>query len=121
MEKIIVIDDEAVVRETITEMLQRAGYEVWAAADGGEGIDLFREKNVDLVITDMVMPHMGGKALMRELRRRHPGQKGLIITGYALREDLEELRGEGIMDTVPKPFDAETLAKVVRRALDEDR
>ena len=121
-ETIMLVEDENDLREVGREILEGLGYRVLAAAHGREALEVFRSaEGVDLVITDMVMPHMGGKALMRELRRQHPGQKGLIISGYALKEDLEELRREGITDTVPKPFDAETLARVVRRALDEDR
>jgi len=68
----------------------------------------------------MVMPEMGGQELMRELRKANPHLKAVVITGYALEEDLRELRGEGIMDVIHKPFDLSTLQEVVRHALDGD-
>ena len=73
---------------------------------------------MDLVLTDMVMPEMGGRELMRELRKTDPRVKGVVITGYALEDDLRELREEGILDVVHKPFDLGTLEEAVRRALD---
>ena len=120
-ETILLVEDEDGLREVGQEILESLGYQVLTAADGREALAVFQSAGgVDLVITDMVMPQMGGNALMQELRRQHPGQKGLIITGYALKEDLAALRDAGIVDSVPKPFDVETLARVVRRALDED-
>jgi two-component system cell cycle sensor histidine kinase/response regulator CckA len=75
-------------------------------------------EKVDLVITDVMMPGMGGRELMRELRRVDPHLRGVIITGYALAENLETLAAEGIV-IVPKPFDIDTLGEAVRRALDD--
>ena len=120
-ETILLVEDEDGLREVGQEILEGLGYRLLTASQGREALEVYRSANgVDLVITDMVMPQMGGKALMRELRQQHPDQKGLIITGYALSDDLQALRSEGFVDTVLKPFDIETLAKVVRRALDED-
>ena len=75
---------------------------------------------VDLVLTDMKMPGMGGRELMRKLRILDPSLKGLVMTGYALEEDLQELREEGILDVVHKPFTVDSLGEAVRRALDEN-
>ena len=120
-ETILLVEDEDGLREVGQEILVGLGYRVLTASQGREALEVYQSANgADLVITDMVMPQMGGKALMRALRLQRPEQKGLIITGYPLGEDLQELRSEGFIDTVPKPFDIETLAKVVRRALDED-
>ena len=67
-----------------------------------------------LLVTDVVMPGMGGRELMRELRKMDPRVKGLAVTGYAVSEDLRE---EGIVEVVEKPFDVDNLAEAVRRAL----
>jgi len=77
-------------------------------------------KGIALVITDVVMPEMGGKQLMQELGRAIPTLKVLALTGYAMEESQEELKEAGFLDVVYKPFEMDTLAQVVRRALDED-
>jgi len=76
-------------------------------------------KGIALVITDLVMPKMGGKELVRELRKTTAGVKALVISGYAMQEDLEELKEDGFLEIVHKPFEVEDLARVVRHALDE--
>jgi PAS domain S-box-containing protein len=120
-ETVLLVEDEEKLREAGCEILESLGYRVLAAMDGAEALRLYRsEGGVDLVVTDLVMPEMGGRELMRELRGENPRLKGLAITGYALTEGMEELRGEGLLDVVQKPFDVDTLARIVRRALDAD-
>ncbi len=119
--KILVIDDEAVIRETITEMLQRAGYEVWAAADGGEDIKLFREKDVDLVITDIIMPEVEGIETIRTLLQDQPDIKIIAISGGGRisNDDLLQMAGHfGAKLTLKKPFEREELLTAVRTVLD---
>ncbi len=119
--KILVIDDEAVIRETITEMLQRAGYEVWAAADGGEDIELFREKDVDLVITDIIMPEVEGIETIRTLLQDQPDIKIIAISGGGRisNDDLLQMAGHfGAKLTLKKPFEREELLTAVRTVLD---
>jgi len=120
-EIILLAEDEDRVRELGREVLESLGYRVLTAANGREALEVYRSaERVDLVIADMVMPEMGGKELMEELRKLDPHMKGLIITGYALKEDLRQLKEEGILEVVYKPFDIDTLAQMVRRALDVD-
>jgi len=75
-------------------------------------------QKIDLVLTDVVMPEMSGRELIQELRKTNPGLKALITTGYTLAEDLQELKEEGILDVVHKPFDMSILAEVIHRILD---
>jgi two-component system cell cycle sensor histidine kinase/response regulator CckA len=125
-ETILLVEDEKRVREAGREILESLGYRVLAAEHGVEALRLYRQHavassgDVDLVLTDLVMPEMGGRELMRTLRRENPHLKGLAITGYALTEGMEELREEGLMDIVQKPFDVDTLAQVVRKSLDAE-
>jgi CheY-like chemotaxis protein len=80
MTRILLIDDEEQVRLTLTALLQAAGYEVVAAADGQEGLSLFQQQAFDLVITDVLMPRKGGAETIADLRRLQPGLK--IIAAY---------------------------------------
>ncbi len=133
-ETILVVEDNAGTREALSAVLETLNYRVLKAANGREALEVCRSaeeaypeqgggtrpersRRIDLVLTDMVMPKVGGRELIRELRKMNPHLKGLAVTGYATSEDLQE---EGIVDVLHKPFDVSTLAEVVRRALDMD-
>ncbi|MFN2166054.1 MAG: response regulator, partial [Anaerolineae bacterium] len=77
-------------------------------------------ERVDLVLTDLIMPEMGGKELARELRKIDSHVKVLALTGYTLAEEMKELKQAGILDVVHKPFEVKTLAEVIRQTLDAD-
>ncbi len=81
MPRILVIDDEPSIRDIFRRMLERAGYNVQAAADGREGVRLFRQQGADLVITDIVMPEQEGLETIRELRRDFPDVKIIVVSG----------------------------------------
>jgi two-component system cell cycle sensor histidine kinase/response regulator CckA len=82
-------------------------------------LETFRKAGrVGLVLTDMVMPEMGGKELVQELRRIAPGLKALVITGYTLQEDVRALKDSGFADVVYKPLAVDVLGRTVRRILD---
>ncbi len=117
-ETILLVEDEEMVRRLGRRVLEAKGYRVLTAANGQEALQVYRlAERVDLLLADMMMPEMGGRELLRELRVINPNLKGLIITGYMLDQDLQELKKEGIMDVVPKPFTVAALADAVRRAL----
>jgi CheY-like chemotaxis protein len=118
-EIILLAEDEDRVREAGCEILESLGYRVLAAANGQQAMQVYRSaERVDLVLTDLVMPEMGGKELAQELRKIAPHVKVLAITGYAVAEDVEELKQVGILDVVHKPFEVKTLAEVIRQTLD---
>jgi PAS domain S-box-containing protein len=120
-ETILLVEDEENVREAGQGILESLGYRVVVAADGQEALDVYRSAGtVDLVITDIVMPEMGGRTLMQELKKADPHLRILAITGYALTGDLEALKEEGFLNVVQKPFDMDGLARAARRALDAD-
>jgi two-component system cell cycle sensor histidine kinase/response regulator CckA len=107
------------VRNAGQRVLQSLGYRVLTASNGREGLETFRKAaKVDLVLTDMVMPEMGGKELIQELRRIAPGLKALVITGYTLQEDVQALKDSGFADIVYKPLDVGELGRAIRRILD---
>ena len=120
-ETILLVEDKKKLRKTGQEILESLGYRVLTGANGREALETYRSAGeVDLVIADLVMPEMGGKELMRALREMQPTLKGLAITGYIVEEEVQELKKVGFLDTVYKPFKMDTLARMVRRALDED-
>jgi len=120
-ETILVVEDEARLQKAVKEILESLGYRVLTAANGQEALEIYRSaEEVDLVLADLVMPQMGGKQLIRELRRENPDLKALVITGYVMETDRKELEKAGFLGVVTKPFDTDRLAKAVRRALDVD-
>ncbi len=125
-ETILLVEDEEALREAEREMLESLGYRVLTAANGREALALCQSprwsdgpprRQVDLVITDMVMPEMGGEELVRELRKKDPSLGALGITGYSREAVTEALRRAGFLDVIHKPFEMEALARVIRRAL----
>jgi PAS domain S-box-containing protein len=128
---VLVVEDNATLRTAAQSILESLGYRVLTAVNGREALALCQSPRwaegdpaIDLVITDLVMPDMGGDALVRALMGRDgsprycPKVKVLGITGYALEDVTEDLRAMGFFDVIRKPFDAQTLAQAVRRALD---
>jgi PAS domain S-box-containing protein len=90
---LLVVDDELIVRETIAEELEADGWRVHCAGDGEEALALLDSGavRVDALVTDLTMPGLDGKALIREVRHRFPGLPALLLTGHA--EDIEDERG----------------------------
>jgi CheY-like chemotaxis protein len=117
-ETLLLVEDNENLREAGQSILELLGYRVLTAANGREALAVYGvEGGVDLVITDLVMPEMGGKELVRQLRRLDPNLKALGITGYVAMGVAEGLREVGFLDVVHKPFDVKALARVIRRAL----
>ncbi len=118
-ETLLLVEDNPHLREAGESILTALGYHVLTAANGREALAIYQaEDAIALLITDLVMPELGGKALLQILREHTPNLKALVVTGYTTTEDTEALRSTGFLEIIRKPFDAETLAEAVRRALD---
>jgi signal transduction histidine kinase/ActR/RegA family two-component response regulator len=117
-EMVLLVEDQENLREAGRGMLTSLGYRVLTAANGQEALELLTGLQVDLVVTDVVMPEMGGRALLQELTELRPGLPVLAVTGYTMNEEVMSLTDLGFVDVLQKPFDACSLAQGVRRALD---
>jgi PAS domain S-box-containing protein len=119
-ETILLVEDEEVVRQLSERMLNEWGYDVLTAANGGEALLKVEKatKPIDLLLTDVIMPHMDGKELYQRLRRVQPDLKVLFMSGYTA--DIIAEHGIWDQDTpfLQKPFSIKSLAKAVRGALD---
>jgi signal transduction histidine kinase/ActR/RegA family two-component response regulator len=122
-ETILVIDDEADVRELCTDMLEPLGYTVMRAGDGNAGINIFREMRdkIALVILDMIMPKMGGSEVFQALRRIDPHVIVLLCSGYSQNgfAGIDELLQRGAAGFIQKPFSRQTVAMAIRKALSQ--
>jgi len=118
-EVIMVVEDEASVRDLTVRLLRRAGYRVLTAADGQDAVMRHAvEPEIDLVILDVVMPRLGGREAARQIRGRDPGTRILYVSGYAPEDDEGELELATEDEFLLKPFDAQTLLGRVRALLD---
>ena len=118
-ETLLLVEDNTRLREAGQNLLTALGYRVLTAANGLEALAIYQtEEHIALIVTDLVMPEMGGKALVQALHDNDPGQKVLVMTGYTTEESTESLRAAGFLEVIRKPFEADSLAWVVRRALD---
>jgi signal transduction histidine kinase/DNA-binding response OmpR family regulator len=118
-EVVLLVEDHDGLRRAGQHTLETLGYRALTAANGREAVEMLDEAAVDLVITDLVMPEMGGEALMRALSETHPDLPVLAVTGHRLRRGLQELKATGFDEVLLKPLDPIILAQAMRRALAE--
>jgi CheY-like chemotaxis protein len=121
MSRILVIDDEPAVRDAMRRILERAGHTVDTAANGVEGMRLFRIRRPDLVVTDLYMPEKEGIETIQDIRAEAPDVRILAVSGAsvpdALRGPLFDAELFGADATLAKPFTAEQLRAVVEKLL----
>ena len=123
-ETVLLVEDEDQIRSLARRALERAGYKVIAAEDGIAALELMRKRArpVDLVVTDVVMPRMGGPGLARAIREIWPESRVLFITGYAEAEAFgDERRPASAADVLRKPFAPTDLVRAVRDAMHAPR
>ncbi len=120
-EVVLVVEDEAVVRALARRVLERQGYTVIEACDGRDGMRVAESFHgvIDLLVTDMVMPELGGADLYRGLHLQRPDMRVLYMSGYTENEIIRRGMFEPGMASLRKPFTPVELAREVRRVLDE--
>jgi PAS domain S-box-containing protein len=120
---VLLVDDEEVVRNVATAMLETMGYRVLLARDGQEAVDLFRtcHAEVDVVILDMAMPRLGGRECFLELRKIRPDVRAILSTGYALDEVTQRALDEGMAGFAQKPYVMDQLAAALAKATEGAR
>jgi signal transduction histidine kinase/CheY-like chemotaxis protein len=123
---ILVVEDDASTRQALVDSLELLNYRTLAAEDGQEALEILERQasedsnpEVALVLSDVVMPGMGGVALFHALRQRSLAVKVVLMTGHPLEEEMESLRTQELSDWLPKPSNLEQLAQVLARALEE--
>ena len=120
MQKILVIDDNVVVRNTIVQLLEGEGYQVVSAEDGRRGLSVFRAERPDLVITDIIMPEKEGIETIRDIREVSPNAKIIAISGggrIGNTDFLRIARQLGASDVIAKPLDPDHFISIIRERL----
>jgi two-component system, cell cycle sensor histidine kinase and response regulator CckA len=120
-EKILVVDDEPMIRDLAKRILEKSGYSVLTAGSGKEGIEAYNQHKteISLVILDLIMPEMGGKQCLEELLKINPQVKAIIASGFAVKGDTKTFLDTEAKGIVPKPFNMRELLRSVRHVLDE--
>ncbi|HIE57785.1 MAG TPA: response regulator, partial [Anaerolineales bacterium] len=119
---VLLVEDDAATRKALEAMLQTHQYHVLSAKNGNEALALLENVShpVDLVISDIVMPQMGGLELYKQIQSRWPQVKTLFITGHPLEEQNQQLLQEGNIHWLQKPFTVREFTQIVMEVLDEE-
>ena len=122
MQKILIVDDEPHILLMLKKMLEPSGYEIDLAANGVEGIELFKKSAEDLVITDIIMPEKEGLETIREMRRIKPDLKIIAMSGggkVSADNYLEIARIFGASKIISKPFTKQEMITAVQELMQD--
>jgi response regulator RpfG family c-di-GMP phosphodiesterase len=119
--RVLVVDDEKVIREILSDFLTMEGYVVRAVEDGAAALKELRLRHYDLVISDLKMPNIGGLELLEKIASENLNVLTVIMTGFGTVETAIEAMKKGAYDYILKPFKVEEVVHVVQRGLDRQR
>ena len=114
---ILVVEDEAIMRESLRDWLTDAGYQVETAEEEDKALNIIGEQDFSLLILDLRLPGGDGIDLLRQARARQPKIQGIIITAYPSVTTAVEAMKEGAVDYLTKPFDLKRLEESIRETL----
>jgi len=117
MKPILLVEDEAVMRESVRDWLTDVGYQVETAEDGEQALKTIGEREFGFVILDLRLPGKDGLEVLQEAKAKHPQLKGVIITAYPSVETAVEALKYGAVDYLPKPFDLNRLEEIIQETL----
>jgi two-component system, NtrC family, response regulator AtoC len=113
---VLIVDDELNIRRVLAAMLKREGYEVTTAADGEQALAVLAKTPVEVVVTDLVMPRLGGMELLQRVGAQYPDVPVILITAHGTVDSAVAALKAGAFDYVTKPFEQEELKKVIAKA-----
>jgi CheY-like chemotaxis protein len=114
---VLLVEDDEDNRELMAEVLTVAGYTVHSVSSGAEALRTLSERPVDVVVTDLGMPGMGGLEMARVAKSIAPAVPVVVVTGWAERDDVEQARGREVDSVLLKPVDPESLTEAVAGSL----
>ncbi len=116
MSRVLIVDDEANLRKVLAAMLRKEGYEVAIAADGEQALAEFEKNGADVIVSDLVMPKLGGLDILRAVHATRPDVPVIIITAHGTVDSAVEAIKLGAFDYITKPFEQAELQTVVAKA-----
>ena len=118
-ERLLIVEDEDTLCESLQRVFMREGYEVDRAEGAESAFELLQHRSYDLIITDIILPGISGIELLTKYRKKNPSQKVIVITAYAsLATAVESIKG-GASDVIMKPLMHDEMKNAVRKALDQ--
>jgi hypothetical protein len=122
-ELILVVDDESALRDVASSTLEAYRYRAVVAEDGARALEIYRERRdeIRLIVTDMMMPRVGGAELIREVRAIEPQARIIIMTGMRIPDDIQVADIQSVDGVLQKPFTSEDLLRAVQDVLLEPR
>ena len=118
---ILIVDDEEVLQDVLTSLIQREGWNPLTARTGEDALRLLEQEEVDLVLLDLMLPGMSGMEVMRQILDQQPDQVVVIITAFSSIEGAIEAMRDGAFHYIPKPFKNEEVLMTVRKGLERRR
>lgn len=119
MNRVLVIDDEPIIRKSYERLLAPEGFHVTSAESGQEGLDILGRESFGVVLLDFKMPDIDGMDVLKEIRAKWPEIKVIIITGYSTPETADEAMKLGALDHINKPFIPDLLIEAVKKAFED--
>jgi DNA-binding NtrC family response regulator len=120
MAEILIVDDDAVIRDTLFELLSE-NYLCTAARTAGEALSKMRQQSFDVVLTDISMPGLSGSELLKRIVEEFPGTPVIMISGLSDQEQAQEMLNRGAFDYLLKPFRLEVVEESVAAAIQSRR
>ncbi|MDA8083985.1 MAG: response regulator [Nitrospiraceae bacterium] len=119
---VLIVDDDPVVRNVLLDILGSVGgYRTDVAVDGLDGIEKLKQRQYDIVFTDLTMPRMNGMDLLRETKKLNPAQSVVVITGFSTLDNAINAMKEGARDFITKPFKINTVVSIADRIVGEKK
>ncbi|MCJ7831050.1 MAG: response regulator, partial [Dehalococcoidia bacterium] len=121
MERVLIVDDEEQMRELLAKVLEKNGYQVTTAGDGGQALALLEKEPMDLVVTDVRMPGLDGMEALKAIKELNPEIVVIIMTAFGSIDQAVQAVKEGAYDYINKPFKIDEMLLTIRKALEERR
>ncbi len=116
--RVLLVEDEPGVRMTLAGNLELEGFDVVEAASAEEALSVLQgDQDIDLVLSDIRMPGMGGVSLLRRVRKSHPELPVVLMTAFTAEENIEEAIGAGVFTVLAKPFEFDHAAQLLTKAM----
>jgi DNA-binding NtrC family response regulator len=113
---ILILDDEPIVSKRLKPSLEKKGYEVETFTESLMALQRIRERDFDIVITDLKMEGLNGMEILTEVKKRSPRTEVIVITGFATMQTAKESFQKGVLDFLAKPFKLGEITEVIQRA-----